>query len=258
MKSALALQNLREYISAAMEVSNWEKYSFNNIELIFNGHRESLFNYAFCKEETTTEDVKTVLEFLTEKGWEATWPVDSHMHELRIILEDLKLLYASTPKKALLNITNFIESSSMKDVPGLELVKVDSDQKVIEYDKATSEIFYHDTGIVKQFLRGIPNDTTDKLQFFLAKIGNEYVGTCGMYMGSESVGFYADGVLPRFRGHGIASKIITEKIKIAQNYEYKHAIAHCMKQSINLYQRLGFQMLGNLRLYVSEPSEIVV
>ncbi|MBQ4874485.1 MAG: GNAT family N-acetyltransferase [Rickettsiaceae bacterium H1] len=254
MKSAFALRNLKEYITYTMEISNWERYSFNNIEFIYNGHKESLFNYAFCLEEVTKNDVVEVLEFLQEKKWEATWPVDVHMGNLAVILDDLKLLHASTPKKALLNITGFIEPSNMKEVPNLKLVKVETDELITEYDKATSEIFYHNTGIVTEFIRGVAKNHTDKLQFFLAKINDECVGTCAFYIGSESIGFYADGVFPRFRGQGVASQMILKKIEIAQKQGCKYAIAHCMKQSINLYQRLGFRMLGNLKLYVSEPK----
>ena len=254
MKSALALQNLKEYISYTMEISGWEHYSFNNIEFIFNGHEESLFNYAFCEADVTREDIIEVLKFLQEKKWEATWPVDVHMQHLGTILDDLKLLHASTPKKAVLNIANFIEPSNMKEVAQLKLIRVNTDELISEYDKSTSEIFHHNEIIVSQFIRGVARNDTDKLQFFLAKIDNEYVGTCALYMGSKSVGFYADGVFRKFRGNGIASKMISKKIKIAQEHGYQYAVAHCMKQSINLYQRLGFRMLGNLKLYVSELS----
>ena len=104
-------------------------------------------------------------------------------------------------------------------------------------------------------MRAIPDDKSEKLQFFLPKVSDQYVGTCALYIGSTSVGFYADGVFNKFRGNGIASQMIKEKIKIAQQHGCKYAIAHCMKQSVNLYQRLGFKMLGGLRLYVSSPKE---
>ena len=255
IKSSLALQNLQEYITYCMELSNWEHHSFNNIEVIFNGHKESVFNYVFCKDEVTKDEVREVMQFLKEKDWEATWPVDAHMRNLRTILDDLNVIYASTPKKAFLNIANFVELDNTKKVENLELIRVNTDKLITRYDNATSEIFYHDTGIVTKLLRGIPESNTEKLQFFLTKVDDQYVGTCAMYMGSESVGFYADGIFNKYRGRGIASKMITKKIKIAQAYGYEYAIAHCMTQSVNLYQRLGFKMLGNLRLYVSSPKD---
>ncbi len=255
IKSALALQNLQEYITYCMEISSWERHSFDGIEVIFNGQGDSVFNYVFCKEDVRREEVIKVLQFLKEKEWEMTWPVDSHMHSLRNILDGLGIAEASTPKKAFLDVSNFVEISAANKVHNVKLVRVNNDELIDKYDKSTSEIFYHDTGMVTKLLRGIPEDKSDKLQFFLTKLNDEYVGTCALYIGSTSVGFYADGVFSKFRGHGIASKMITEKIKIAQHHGCKYAIAHCMKQSVNLYQRLGFKMLGGLRLYVSSPWE---
>ncbi len=252
MKSALALQNLKEYINYGMKISNWESYSFDKIKFIYNGHRESLFNYAFCEDDVTQESVIEVLNFLKGKGWEATWPVDTHMKRLSSILDKLKLLHTSSPKKAVLNVSNFIELASAKKVDGLKLVKVNSREMLDLYDQATSEIFYHDEKIVTQFLRGLQDDKEDKLQVFLGQIGEEYVGTCAIYFGSVSAGFYADGVFRRFRSRGIASQMVSQKIKIVQNYGYKYAIAHCMSASVRLYERLGFRMLGNLKLYISE------
>ncbi len=234
-----------------MEVSGWEKYRFNNIEFIYNGHSKSFFNYAFCEEGVSTKDVAEVLDFLSEREWEATWPVDVHMRDLAGILEELKVSHASTPKKAFLNVSNFIEPSNLKDVRGLHLLRVNTNELVAEYDSATSQIFYHNTDIVARSIRGVTESDLDDLQFFLVTIDGERVGTCALYMGSNSVGSYADGVFQQFRGRGIASKVLSEKIKIVQRSGYKYLVAHCMEQSVNLYQRLGFRMLGNLRLYVS-------
>ena len=253
-KTALALQNLKEYINHTMEISGWERYHFDNIELIFNGHKESLFNYVFCKDGVTRENVITVLDFLEAKGWESTWPVDVHMQYLNVILTELQLIHGSRPQKAILNINNFTEPSNMSKKSDLHFVRVETNNDIEKYDNATSEIFYHNLGPVSKFISGVSKKRTDKVQFFLVEVARECVGTCAMYFGTESVGFYATGVFSRFRNQGIASQMISKKINIAQEHGYKYAVAHCMKSSVNLYQRLGFRMLGALTLYVSEIS----
>ncbi|GHM58720.1 MAG: hypothetical protein sGL2_08700 [Candidatus Mesenet longicola] len=252
LKSSLATKNLRDYIIGTTKLSNWEVHKFNNLIVTIGGTNQSLFNYVFYTEEAEfcIKSVQEVLNYLQERKIEATWPIDSHM-KVRTKLENLGIKSASTPKKAFLNIRGHLPFHGR--APNLVLKVVNSQEDLIELDKMTSVIFYHDIGIVSTFLRGILNhdNQASKLKFFLAKLNGKTVGTCGIYIEDEIAGFYSDGVLPMYRNQGIATEMIMQRIKIAQQYCCKYVIAHCMKSSVNLYKRVGFKMLGNLHLYIS-------
>lgn len=252
LKSSFATKNLRDYIIGTTRLSNWEVYKFNNLIVTIGGTNQSLFNYVFYIEESEfcITSAQEVLSYLQERKIEATWPIDSHV-KVRAKLESLGIRSVSTPKKAFLNIKNYLPFQGI--IPNLVLKIVDSQEDLIELDKTTSAIFYHDVGIVSTFLRGILNhdSQTSKLKFFLAKLNDKTVGTCGIYIEDEIAGFYSDGVLPMYRNQGIATEMVMQRIKIAQQHGCKYAIAHCMKPSVDLYKRVGFKMLGNLHLHVS-------
>lgn len=250
--SSLVTKNLRDYIIGTTKLSKWEVHKFNNLVVTVGGTNQSLFNYVFYIEEGKfcIKSVQEVLSYLQERKIEATWPIDSHI-KIRTELENFGIKSVSTPKKAFLNIKNYLLLQST--VPNLVLKIVDNQESLTELDKTTSAIFYHDIGIVSTFLRGVLNheSQTSKLKFFIAKLNNKTVGTCGIYIEDEIAGFYSDGVLPVYRNQGIATEMIMQRIKIAQQHGCKYIIAHCMKSSVNLYKRAGFKMLGNLHLHVS-------
>ncbi|WP_339045773.1 GNAT family N-acetyltransferase [Candidatus Mesenet endosymbiont of Agriotes lineatus] len=252
LKSSLVTKNLRDYIIDTTKLSNWEIHKFNNLTVTIGSTSQSLFNYVFYTEEGEfcIESVREVLSYLQERKIEATWPIDSHI-KVRTKLENLGIKSSSTPKKAFLNIRNYLPSQDK--VSNLVLKVVSSQEDLTELDKITSVIFYHDIGIVSTFLRGILNhdNQASKLKFFLVKLNDKTVGTCGIYIEDEIAGFYSDGVLPMYRNQGIATEMVMQRIKIAQQHCCKYVIAHCMKSSVNLYKRVGFKMLGNLHLYVS-------
>ncbi|GFY65180.1 uncharacterized protein TNIN_36821 [Trichonephila inaurata madagascariensis] len=130
-------------------------------------------------------------------------------------------------------------------IPNLRLNAVNGSDLLEQLDLHTSKIFYHNVGIVSTFFRGLSNydDKNLRLRFFLVTLNNEIIGTCGLYVQDSVAGFYSDGVLPIYRNRGIGTQMVLERIKIAKHLECKYIVAHCMKPSVNLYKRLGFQML---------------
>ncbi len=249
---SLVTKNLRDYIIGTTKMSNWEMHKFNNLILTINGSSQSLFNYVFHIEEGEycIKSAQGVLNYLQERKIDATWPIDSYT-KVRSKLENIGIRNVSTPKKAFLSVKNYLLPQCT--VPNFMLEIVDSKEALVELDRTTSTIFYHDIGIVSTFLRGLLNydHKTSKLKFFLAKLNGKTVGTCGIYIQDGIAGLYSDGVLPMYRNKGIATQMIIQRIKIAQQYECEYIIAHCMKLSINLYKRMGFKILGNLYLHVS-------
>ncbi|QLK56704.1 GNAT family N-acetyltransferase [Ehrlichia ruminantium] len=254
--SSLVIDNLKNYFTYVVKISKLESHNFENIILILNNQHSSLLNFAF--HDTTTTDcneeaIIEVLEFLKQRKTEVTWAVDSHMKKLKSTLEKLGVVGVSFPKKAIVNIENYI----IPNIPNLPITLdlVDNEAKLFELDNIALRVFHSAPGEVRTFFKGLANyyDIIDpRIKFFLVKYNNVKVGICGMYVQDKVVGFYSDGILPEYRNQGIASQMVLERIKIAKKqYACKYAIAQCMKPSVNLYRRLGFKMLGNLSLYTS-------
>lgn len=244
-------QNLKDYIIYAANLSKWEVHDkFDNIIFTINGTKESLFNFVFCENQYTELSIQKTLEYLKERNVEATWVINSHM-KTKDILEKYEIKHVSTPKKALLNIKNYFLPDDV--VPNLRLNAVNSSYLLEQLDLYTSKIFYHNIRVVSTFFRGLSNYDYENsgLRFFLVTLNDEIVGTCGIYIQDNVAGFYSDGVLPMYRNQGIGTQMVLERIKMAKQLECKYIVAHCMKPSVNLYKRLGFQILGNLYLYIS-------
>ncbi|MDR0289194.1 MAG: GNAT family N-acetyltransferase [Rickettsiales bacterium] len=249
--SSLVTKNLKDYILYTANLSQWEVHDeFDNITFTINGTRESLFNFVFCGDQCNELSVQRALDYLRVRNIEATWVMDSHA-KTKGILEKCKIKHVSTPKKALLSMKNYLLPADI--VPDLRLNAVNSSNLLEQLDLCTSKIFYHNVGIVSTFFRGLSsyNDKDSGLRFFLATLNNEIVGTCGFCIQDNIAGFYSDGVLPTHRNRGIGTQMVLERVKIIQQLKCKYIVAHCMKPSVNLYKRLGFQILGNLYLYTS-------
>lgn len=249
--SNLVFQNLKDYILYATSLSKWEIHDrFDNVIFTINGTRESLFNFVFCEDQCNELSIRKTLDYLRARNIEATW-VTGPLVKIRDILEKCKIKHVSTPKKALLNIKNYFLPAD--PVPNLKFNIVNSSELLEQLDLHTSKIFYHRVGIVSTFFRQLSNydDKSSRLKFFVVELNSEIVGTCGIYIKDNVAGFYSDGVLSVYRNHGIGTQMVLERIKIARQFECKYIIAHCMKPSVNLYQRLGFRVLGNLHLYTS-------
>ncbi|OWZ25060.1 GNAT family N-acetyltransferase [Wolbachia endosymbiont of Wuchereria bancrofti] len=249
--SSLVIQNLKDYILYAANLSKWEVHDkFDNVTFTINGTRESLFNFVFCEDQCTELSVQETLDYLRARDIEATWVMNSHT-KTQGILEKCGIKHVSTPKKVLLNMKNYFLPADV--VPGLKLNAVTSSNLLKQLDSYTSKIFHHSIGIVSTFFRGLSNydDKNSGLRFFLVTLNDEIIGTCGFYIQDSVAGFYSDGVLPIYRNRGIGTQMVLDRIKIIQQLECKHVVAHCMKPSVNLYKRLGFQILGNLYLYTS-------
>ncbi|QKX01285.1 GNAT family N-acetyltransferase [Wolbachia endosymbiont of Dipetalonema caudispina] len=249
--SSLVIQNLKDYILHAANLSQWEAHNeFDNIGFSINRTRESLFNFVSCEDRCTEPSVQKTLNYLKKRNTEETWVINSHA-KIKVLLEKNKIQYVSTPKKVLLNMKSYLLSADV--VPNLKLNTVNSNNLLEQLDLCISRIFYHNIGTVNTFFRGLPNhnDKNLGLRFFLVTLNNEVVGTCSFYIKDNIAGFYNDGVLPIHKNHRIGTQMIIERIKIIQQLKCKYVVVHCMKPSINFYKRLGFQILVNLYLYTS-------
>lgn len=240
--SSIVTQNLKDHMLYIARLSKWEVHDkFDDSIFIINGTREALFNFVFCENEYSIEKI---LNYLRERNIAATWV----SVKVKNVLESYGIKRVSTPKKALLDLKNYLLPVDV--VPNLKFTVVNSSQLLNQLDSYTAKIFYHDVGVVSTFFRGLPSDTSQS-KLFLVTLGEQIVGTCGIYIQGDVAGFYSDGVLPEYRRRGIGTQMVLERIKMAQQFKCEYVVAHCMKPSVNIYKRLGFKMLGNLYLYTS-------
>lgn len=254
----LHISNLKNYFSYTSKIGNWKSHSIGNNLIIFNGTKDSLFNFIFCHNNVTEAEVLLILKYLTEQDSGATWAVDPSMTKLQFFLKKHGVRSASKPKKAQLNMGNYqFQKQNLSLDKDVVLIRVDNQERLDMLDSFTSKIFYHRRDIVLQFLNGLANPEIkqDNLQFFLVKWKDQYVGNCGFYLENKTAGFYADGIFPEYRNKGLGGQTILHRLKLLEATNCETVIAHCMSASVNVYKRQGFMMLGCLNLFVSEPDQ---
>ncbi|MGN7661297.1 MAG: GNAT family N-acetyltransferase [Anaplasma sp.] len=250
--SSLATDNFREYMMYAVGMSGWEIHRIGSLVLTISGRPDSSFNYVFSlggTPEECWESAKKVFDYLVQEKIDATWVVDSHMKEFGKAVNRLGLVHATVVKKAFMKIPTRLHAAAH----GLDLVleTVTTDSALTVLDRMASKIFYCNINDLAILLRGMTRREPSNLRFFLAKLRGTTVGLCGVYVHDQVVGLYSDGVLPEYRNMGIASDMVLRRLEIVREQcGCKYAVAQCVRQSVNVYSRLGFKMTGNLSLYV--------
>ncbi|WP_271757245.1 GNAT family N-acetyltransferase [Candidatus Anaplasma sp. TIGMIC] len=251
--SSLAMENLREYMLYAVDLSDWYTKRIGNLVLTINGRPDSLFNFVFCQDGDHEESIlaaKEALAYLNAEGLETTWVIDSHMKVWQDVVLHLGLSNPTKAKKMYKKI--HVSQDTPKNHPGLVLEVVDTNSALVELDELAAKIFYCNTNDLIILLRGITRREQSRLRFFIAKLYNTVVGLCGMYVHGNVVGLYSDGILPEYRNMGIASEMVLRRLQMAsEQFGCTCAVAQCVTQSVSLYKRLGFRATGDLFLYPS-------
>ncbi|ASI47497.1 MAG: GNAT family N-acetyltransferase [Anaplasma ovis] len=251
--SSLAADNLREYMSYAISMSGGMVRKVGNLILTINGHPNSSFNYVFSTDGTYEEceqSARNVLDYLEKEKIDTTWVVDSHTKEFGRTVDKLGFTTPTVVKKAFMKIQ--MHAHTRNHGSNLVLEAVSTDSALTELDCMASKIFYCNMNDLAILLKGMVRHQPSNLRFFLAKLHGATVGLCGMYVRNQVVGLYSDGVLPEYRNMGIASDMVLQRLEMARElYRCRYAVAQCVRQSVDLYRRLGFRMTGNLSLYAS-------
>lgn len=89
------------------------------------------------------------------------------------------------------------------------------------------------------------------VQYYLAMLGNEVIGTAILYIDNGIAGIHAVGVIPTMRKMGFADEIMKALINMAIESNATHAVLQASKMGIGIYRRLGFQedfLFTNYRL----------
>lgn len=255
--SSLATENLRGYMSYAMEMSSWITKRIGNLLLTINGRPDSLFNYVFCGDGSLDESVSSAREaweYLRNTKTDTTWVVDAHMKEWKNLVGKMGLNHPAIMKKVYAPIPKV--RASHRNRPVLVLESVEDDLSLAILDELAVKIFYCNTNDLIILLRGVVKRERSRLKFFIVRLSGAVVGICGMYVQGDVVGLYSDGVLPEYRNMGIASEMVLERLEMAKSlFGCRYAVAQCVTQSVSLYEKLGFRVTGNLFLYPSLAAQ---
>ena len=249
----------REYVKNVIKQSNWIIKIIGDIELYYVSTEYcQLFNYAFVDpyKETTEDNIKKVLQYGYENGIELTWMCDAKMKRTISVLERLKVERVSTPKRAFLQLDNYVPDFSQ--VPDVTLKDAAENIEILnEYDRLTSIIFAHNKDGSSAFLRGLVDipQSDSPTKVFLVKLGNITVGIAALYVQDDVALFMSDGVLRDYRRRGIHSAMILKRIEIAKALNCERVTAHCIVDSSEAsYTKVGFKMLGQLNMYMSRSN----
>lgn len=256
INSRYVVQNLKEYMYHVVRISNWYSKTIGNVLLTISGSKKSFFNYVFYNgsgKEYSFEDIMKTLEYLKKEHLSATWVIDSHMHQARFFADKIGLTHASTPKKAFLNLKHFSQQAAYTS--GLHFARVRTQEELLTFDKIAAQIFCHEIHLFSDFVRGILSCNDSNIHLFSITLYEQLVGMCILYIENNIAGCYGDGVFREFRNRGIGTQMLLYRIELAKQLNCQYMIAHCMSPSVNLYQRLGFKILGNLYLYVSDAEK---
>ena len=89
--------------------------------------------------------------------------------------------------------------------------------------------------------RLLPDNNATLLAY---RINGEIAGTAIGYKTGNTLGVHQVGVVPDFRGQGLARKLMLELIQLAQRQECTTVSLQASKAGLPLYEQLGFKQLG--------------
>jgi GNAT superfamily N-acetyltransferase len=86
--------------------------------------------------------------------------------------------------------------------------------------------------------------------FFLAKLGDEAVGTSGVYVKRSSVYFVGGNVLKEFRGRGIYRGLLAERIRLTKELNHQLIVTGARERtSVPVLEKFGFKTAYQKKVY---------
>jgi GNAT superfamily N-acetyltransferase len=87
-----------------------------------------------------------------------------------------------------------------------------------------------------------------------ARLGDRVVGTAGAVLGDAGVNMIGGGVLPAARGNGVYRALVNARWEAALERGTPALTVQAGRMSRPVLERLGFQLIGTLPLYVEDLS----
>jgi GNAT superfamily N-acetyltransferase len=140
------------------------------------------------------------------------------------------------------------EQVSYRPDQNLKIQLVTTQEQLAIFDEISSVAFQHDKGMATQFLQS--SLSSNKVRLFIAAVEDVFVGCCMISFVNDRAGFYWDGVLPAYRGKGLASEMTKYRMGYVKDHGYKNICVQNLSTSLSYYQKLGFKPVGTLPLYL--------
>ncbi len=143
-----------------------------------------------------------------------------------------------------------LESWQYQKNPAIDIQHVQSEKDLEDFDAVSSVCFGHEKGLTFKYLK--PSLNNLDLSLFIARVDDQVIGCALISFATQKPGFYWDGVLPAYRNRGFATALTEFRMNYIKEKGCKNAYVQNMPTSISYYQRLGFQPIGSLPLYIWE------
>jgi len=133
---------------------------------------------------------------------------------------------------------------------------INRDYRTEDFDEVVK--LWDETGM-GGLLRGDTSETISRTLSFGGKLivaesvgTKKVIGTSWITVDGRRAYLHHFGVKQEFRGHGVAKKLLAESIRFAKarGYQIKLEVHRDNKAAILLYQKYGFQVLGDYEVYI--------
>jgi GNAT superfamily N-acetyltransferase len=97
-------------------------------------------------------------------------------------------------------------------------------------------------------------DPANPARQFVARIGDEIVGTATATFGAAGINLFGGAVLPSARGRGVYRALTTARWREAVERGTPALTVQAGRMSMPILAKLGFTKVGEVRMYVDAPA----
>ncbi len=94
----------------------------------------------------------------------------------------------------------------------------------------------------------------ETVHFFVVEQGDLVVAVSSMICSDGVAGIYCVATLPSHRGRGLGAHVTAEPLRLAHEMGYQIGVLQASKAGYPVYQRLGFETVGSIRMATRMPS----
>lgn len=213
----------------------WRQFGLSNNAFYKNEALEAVIipgteypNRVWATKELSTSTLRKIREFL-QMNRKATFSLFCQSAATLIPLEAYGLELQSTQFGMSLPLNRTFSESDR-----LVFQQVLSDAEILNWCETFEQSFSY--RINQDSLRA----TLPHLYCFLIKYGEEVVGTILLYPNDQVAGIHSLGIIPAWRGKGIAREAMYLILNYARKKGAKQAVLQASGMAKHLYERIGF------------------
>ena len=240
---------LATYHLTVADMSSWKKRKEKDFLLVINGEpTSSMVNYLFLNKSVKEERLLQILASL--KGVSVSIPIEIENCLIEKFLESHSSMEIGVKPEGLeLDMEEFEADARYLGI--VKLIPVHNTESLVKLDTLSSTIFYHNNGIMTKSLRGFSKGTNDKLIYYLVSYQGNIVGMCAVCIKGHQACCYCDGILPVYRGKGLATAMLAERLSLLKERGVRNVVVQSVGAiSQRVYKKFNFIKKGDIRLYI--------